>query len=94
MTAFDYSAEAELFDYSAEAELFPARGRKSGRQPIGYRRFVRAADAIRFAIEELPPQRLLGTYLEVAEHRYEGHQIRRLYESTGYPLDRRAEASA
>ena len=54
------------FDYNAEAELFPTRTRKPGRhpiglrQPIGYRRFAHAADAIRFAIEELPAELLLA----------------------------------
>jgi hypothetical protein len=88
MDAMDFTPES--FDYSAEAEMFSPMSRKARRQPLGYRRFAQAADAIRFAIEELPPQLLLGTYLEVAEHRYEGHQIRRLYESADYPLDRRA----
>jgi hypothetical protein len=50
------------FDYRAEAELFANRNRKSKRQPIGYRRFKRAADAIRFAIEELPPEFLVGAF--------------------------------
>jgi hypothetical protein len=90
MAAFDYSAEAALFDYSAAAELFPARGRKSGRQPIGYRRFVRAADAIRFAVEELPPHLLVGAYLEVNELRFDSRGIRRLYENVEYPLERHA----
>jgi hypothetical protein len=88
MSTFDVSAEAEVFDYTAEAELFPSRGRKSGRQPIGYRRFARAADAIRFAIEELPPQLLVGAYLEVDEARFDSQGIRRLYESLQYPLAR------
>jgi hypothetical protein len=58
------------FDYRAEAELFPARNRKSRRQPIGYRRFAHAADAVRFAIEELPSEFLLGANLEVDEEIY------------------------
>jgi len=76
----------DAFDYSCAAELFP---RKSRRQPLGYRRFARAAYAIRFAIEELPPTLLLGTYLEVDAERYDSEGIRRLYESPDYPLARR-----
>lgn len=79
------------FDYALEAELFPSRSRKlTG--PSAYRRFAQAADAIRFAIEELPPDVLRGTYLEVDEERYDSEGIRRLYQGAGYPLARRAAA--
>jgi len=88
MTAVDFRDQA-TFDYDNEAELFPTRSRKSRRQPIGYRRFSRAADAIRFAIEELPADLLIGAYLEVDEKRFDGNGIRELYESDAYPLRRR-----
>jgi hypothetical protein len=80
------------FDYDAAAELFPSRRQKSKRRPIGYKRFGHAADAIRFAIEELPPEFLLGACLEVDEERYNDRAIRHLYDSMNYPLVRGAQA--
>jgi len=76
------------FDYDAPAELFPARGRGARRGAVTYRRFDSAADAIRFAIEELDPALLLGAILEVDELRFDGVAIRNLYASDGYPLKR------
>jgi len=77
------------FDYTAAAELFATRKRIPRRQPLGYKRFPQAAQAIRFAIEDLPPELLTGVFLEVEEQRYTGDGIRRLYESADYPLTRR-----
>jgi hypothetical protein len=74
------------FDHNAAAELFPPRLRKSPQQRFGYRRFARALDAVRFAIEEFPPELLLGAVLEVDGERYGGEDIRRLYDSVDLPL--------
>jgi hypothetical protein len=89
-SAFDYGNEAELFDYGSAAELYSSKGRSFRRQPLGYRRFARAADAIRFAIEEMPPQMLQSACMEVDEVRFDSQDIRRLYEGVAYPLARRA----
>jgi hypothetical protein len=81
------------FDYFGEAELFPTNNRKYKRAAFGYRRFAKAAEAIRFAIEQLPAEALAGAYLEVREQRFDRHGIRQLYDSEAYPLPRRkAEA--
>ncbi len=78
----------EDFDYRAPAELFPSRMKKGGGR-INYKRFDTAAEAIRFAIEEVPPPALLGAYLEVEEARYDLPEIQYLYERAAYPLKRR-----
>jgi hypothetical protein len=88
MAILDYSDEAELSPTASDVELYLIRRRKM-RQPTGFGRFARAADAIRFAIEELPPELLLATQLKVAEKRFSGEEIRQLYECVEYPLIRR-----
>ena len=81
------------FDYNAAAELFPTRKRIPRRQPLGYKRFTQAAHAIRFAMEDVAPELLVGAFLEVDEQRYDSADIRRLYESAEYPLTRRGARS-
>ena len=87
MAAFDYGTAAELLPARNAAEAAPVKARRS-RQPIGYGRFARAADAIRFAIEELPPSLLAEAHLNVDGESFGGDRIRRLYESAQYPLAR------
>ena len=79
MTGFDYKAPAELY----------ATASKSGKRPMRYTRFKSAAEAIQYAIEELPPELLLGSTLEINEERFDGPGIRALYDSASYPLRRR-----
>lgn len=77
------------FDYAASAELFMPKRKRGARQPLSYRRFATAAEAIRFAVEELPTVRALGAWMQVGEERYSDDDIRRLYEDTSYPRRRR-----
>ena len=79
------------FDYTAPAELFPSRSKKC-RSQFTYKRFDTAAEALRFAVEEMPPPALLGAYLEVDEARFGLQEIRYLYENPAYPLPRPATA--
>jgi hypothetical protein len=81
------------FDYAASAELIVPKRKRGPRQPLSYRRFATAADAIRFAVEELPALRTLGTWMKVGDERFNGDEIQRLYESTSYPRRRRMRKS-
>jgi hypothetical protein len=77
------------FSFNTAAELFPAAIRKKKRAGFAYRRFGTAAEAVRFAIEELPADSLNGAYLQVDEARFDQSGIRTLYESQDFPLPRR-----
>jgi Arc/MetJ-type ribon-helix-helix transcriptional regulator len=69
------------FDYNAPAELFLAKRTKNRRE--NYRRFATAAEAIRYAVEDL---RTRGAWLEVGDERFNSTEIQRLYEAADFPL--------
>jgi hypothetical protein len=81
--------ETATFDYGVPAELFMGKRKGGPRQPLRYRRFATAAEAIRFAVEELPAVRALGAWMQVGDERFDGEDIQRLYQSDDFPLQRR-----
>jgi hypothetical protein len=76
------------FNYRAPAELFMSTRKGGPRTRIKYRRFATAAEAIRFAVEDLPAGRTLGAWMQIGDDRFDSEEIRRLYDGTGYPLRR------
>jgi hypothetical protein len=76
------------FDFAAPAELYMLRARGARGRAAGYRRFASAAEAIRFAVEEVPEQQLIGVVMEVEEGRFDHKALRALYARKDYPLSR------
>lgn len=76
------------FDFRKSAEIFISTGQRGMRGRVAYHRFSTAAEAIRYAVETLSSSALLRVVLESDELRFNGHQIRNLYEQDGYPLIR------
>jgi hypothetical protein len=58
------------FDYDAAAELYMPKPRGRGATDT--------AEAMHFAIEDLPALRLLNTWMRIEEERYSGAKIRQL----------------
>lgn len=75
------------FNYMTGAGLYAGK-RYRGSSVLRYKRFDTAAEAVRFAIEEMPDSQLRGCVLEVDEIRFDDGQIRMLYDAPGYPLAR------
>jgi hypothetical protein len=71
------------FDYNAPAELFLAKRTKNSRE--NYRRFATAAEAIRYAVEDLRTPKAFGASLEVGDERFNSTEIERLYETLPKP---------
>jgi hypothetical protein len=75
-------------NWSASAEIFSNGTARKHRQPIAYRRFNSGAEAVRFAMEELPEAARVGVVLEADEDRFDHRDIQALYNSPDYPLPR------
>jgi hypothetical protein len=76
--------EGIAFDYSSPAELLLAKPMKGSRTK--YRRFTTAAEAIRYAVENLRIPKAFGAWLQVGDERFNSIEIHRLYEAADYPL--------
>tara|TARA_R100000365_G_C2670478_1_gene19896 strand:- start:160 stop:408 length:249 start_codon:yes stop_codon:yes gene_type:complete len=74
-------------DWTEPAELYAQSGAFHGRN-ARYFRFSSAAEAIRFAIEDMPAAALRSMAVESGDNRYEGNEIRALYDAQDYPLER------
>jgi hypothetical protein len=79
------------FDHSAPAELFLSKPAKGSRTK--YRRFATAAEALRYAVEDLRIPKAFGAWLEVGDERFSSSDIQRLYEDGEYPLRKPKQAT-
>lgn len=76
------------FAFEAPAEIYSSGGTRARKGAMNYRRFQSSAEAIRFAVEELPQILQRGTVMEVGDDRFEFADIRALYDREDYPLPR------
>lgn len=81
--------KTDRFDYSAPAELYSGSGRGRWTNAVTYRKFDSAAEAVRYAVEELSGVGARTSVMEVAESRFNHMEIRALYDDSHYPLPRR-----
>ena len=71
------------FDYTAPAELFLSKPAKGSRTK--YRRFATAAEALRYAVEDLRTPKAFGAWLQIGDERFNSIEIERLYEALRKP---------
>ncbi|MBB3660110.1 hypothetical protein FHX15_005379 [Rhizobium sp. BK650] len=76
------------FDYTCGAGLYAGKAIRGSRGPR-YRRFETAAEALRFAVEDMADIQQRGSLPEVDEARFDYNHIRALYDAPDYPLLRR-----
>jgi hypothetical protein len=81
MTDFNYDVPGEFYSRKS-----PGYRKPSG---LAYQRFNTAAEAIRFAMEDISPAALGGCTLVVEEERLGVKELKALYVSPSFPLPRR-----
>lgn len=86
MSALAKPARPEAkFDYGLPAEIYVTTHRRMSRGAMTYRRFATAAEAISFAVEELPAGQFAGAVMEVGEERFDHRAILGLHEDVAQP---------
>jgi hypothetical protein len=76
------------FNYEIPGEFYSRKHQGTKSTGLTYQRFKTAAEAIRFALEALPPAALNSSMLEAGGDRYWGKELRTLYADPKYPLRR------
>ena len=84
------SRQGVAFDYSSPAQLYLSRRR--GRR-TDCRRFSTAAEAIRYAFEELRTRRYRSAWMQVGDELFKKNEINRLYYPLNYPLSESLSAA-
>jgi hypothetical protein len=77
------------FNYDVPAEFFSRKTQVLKPSGLTYRRFGTAAEAIRFAIEDVSSAVLGGSTLIVDGERFGAKELKQLYASALYPLQRK-----
>jgi hypothetical protein len=76
------------FNYDMPGEFYSRKSQGLGPSGLTYRRFKTVAEAIRFAMEDLSSAALGGCMLEVGGERFGGKELKALYASPRFPLQR------
>ncbi len=89
--SLDTATDPPNDDYLPEAELFAVQ-RLGRKRNLFYQRFDTAAEAIKFAVEDMP-EGSSNVTLETEFSRLDAKAIVALYVADGFPLQRRPVAS-
>jgi hypothetical protein len=76
------------FDYKMPGEFYSRKRQGMRPSSLTYQRFDTVAEAIRFAMEDLPSAAVGGCMLEADGERFGARELRELYTSPRYPLPR------